>query len=181
MNRSLFDIEQSMYNLLNYGVDDETGEVVQSEEEFNKLYDSIKLDINTKLDNTNCLCKMLDGEIDVIDKELERLQKEKKRRENTKEFLQKRVDGFIRRQFTDDDGNLNSDKLLKFKLDLPHSKISYRKSESVNITDEKNIPKEYMRTKIETTVDKNKVKEAIKKGIKVDGCEIVNNYKLQVK
>ena len=181
MNRTLFEIEQSMYNLLNYGVNDETGEVIQNEEEFNELYDSIQLDINTKLDNTNCLCKMLDGEIDVIDKELERLQKEKKRRENTRDFLQKRVDWFIRKQFTDEDGNINTQELLKFKLDLPHSKISYRKSESVNIIDGKLVPQEYTKTKVDITIDKNKVKDAFKKGIKVKGCEVVTNCKLQVK
>lgn len=181
MNRTLFEIEQSMYNLLNYGVNDETGEVIQSEEDFNKLYDSIQLDIHTKLDNTNCLCKMLDGEIDVIDKEIERLQKEKKRRENTKTFLKNRVDYFIRRQCTNEDNVLNEEALKNFKLDLPHSKILYRKSESVNITDGKIVPPEYIKTKVDITVDKTKVKDAIKKGIKVDGCELVTNYNIQVK
>ena len=32
MSKNLFEIEQSMMNLLEYGVDDETGEVVESEE-----------------------------------------------------------------------------------------------------------------------------------------------------
>ena len=181
MNKTLFEIEQSMYNLLNYGVDDETGEVVQNEEEFYKLYDSIQLDINTKLDNTNCLGKLLDGEIDVIDKEIERLKKEKKRRENTREFLRNRVDFFIRKQCANEDGSLDKNKLLNFKLDLPHSKISYRKSESLNVIDEKNIPKEYTKTKVDITIDKNKIKDAIKKGIKIDGCELVTNYNIQVK
>ena len=180
MNKTLFEIEQSMYNLLNYGVDDETGEVVQSEEEFNKLYDSIQLDINTKLDNTNCLVKVLNGEIDVIDKEIERLTKEKQRRQNTIEFLSKRVDYFIKKQFTDENGNLNGDGLKAFKLALPHSKISYRKSESVNIIDEKMIPRDYYKEKFEYSIDKRKIKEAIKNNIKVDGCELNTNYNIKV-
>ena len=180
MNKSLFEIEQSMYNLLNYGVDDETGEVVQSEEEFNKLYDSIQLDINTKLDNTNCLCKMLNSEIDLIDKEIERLTKEKKRRQNTVNFLTKRVDYFVRKQFTDENGNLDETGLHKFKLSLPHSQISYRKSESVKVFDETLVPKDYLVEKIEYTVDKKKIKEALKKNIEVSGCSLSTNYNMKV-
>lgn len=180
MNKTLFEIEQSMYNLLNYGVDDETGEVVQSEEEFNKLYDKIQLDINTKLDNTNCLVKVLNGEIDVIDKEIERLTKEKQRRQKTIEFLSNRVDYFIKKQFTDENGVLDGKGLNKFKLDLPHSKISYRKSESVNIIDEKMIPKDYYKEKVEYSIDKRKIKDAIKNNINVFGCELKTNYNLKV-
>lgn len=181
MNKTLFQIEQSMYNLLNYGVNDETGEVIQSEEEFDKLYDSIQIDINTKLDNTNCLCKLLDGEIDVINKEIERLQKEKKSRENTRTFLKNRVDFFIRKQCINEDGFLDGEKLNKFKLDLPHSKISYRKSENVNVLNTNDIPEEYLKIKTETTIDKQKIKEVIKSGKEVSGCELVTNYNMQVK
>ena len=108
MSRNLFEIEESMMNLLEYHVDDLTGEIVETEEEFNALYDSILLDLHTKLDNTNCLQKMIDGEIDVIDKEIKRLQTEKKARENKKEWLKNRVDFFIKRQFTDENGNINT-------------------------------------------------------------------------
>ena len=67
MNKNLFEIQDIMMNLLEYGVN-EDGEIIETEEEFNELYESIKLDIETKLDNSNCLCKVLDGEIEVIDK-----------------------------------------------------------------------------------------------------------------
>ena len=69
MSKSLFEIQDSMMNLLEYNVNDETGEIVETEEEFIELYNSIQVDLNTKLDNTNCLQKMIDGELDVIDKE----------------------------------------------------------------------------------------------------------------
>lgn len=181
MNKTLFQIEQSMYNLLNYGIDDETGEVIQSEEEFDKLYDSIQVDINTKLDNTNCLCKILDGELEVIDKEIERLQKQKKARENTKKFLKNRVDFFIRKQYIDENGNLDGEGLNKFKLELPHSKISYRKSENVNVLNTNDVPEEYLKIKTETTIDKQKIKDVLKSGKEVSGCELVTNYNMQVK
>lgn len=181
MARNLFEIEQSMLNLLEYGVDDTTGEVIETEEEFYALYDQIQLDLQTKLDNTNCLGKMIDGEIEVIDKEIKRLQSEKKARENKKKWLSNRVDYFIRKQFTDENGNLDTEGLNKYKLDLPHSKISYRKSESVEVSDINAIPKQYIKEKIEISADKTELKKAIKNGAEINGARIVTNYNLQVK
>lgn len=181
MSRNLFDIEQSMMNLLDFGVNDETGELVESQEEFDALYESIQLDLQTKLDNTNCMTKMLDGEIDVIDKEIKRLQAEKKRRERQKEWLTNRVDYFIRRQFTDEEGNVDLPNLNKYKLDLPHSKISYRKSDKVNITDLESLPKEYIKVKIESSPNLTEIKNAIKSGEVVEGAELVTNMNIQIK
>ena len=78
MGKNLFEIQESMMNLLEYGVNDETGEIIETEEEFKELYDSIQLDLQTKLDNTICLGKLIDGELEVIDKEIKRLTAEKK-------------------------------------------------------------------------------------------------------
>ena len=76
MSKNLFEIQDSMMALLEYGVD-EDGVIIETEEEFNELYNSIQLDLQTKLDNTNCLQKMIDGELEVIDKEIKRLTAEK--------------------------------------------------------------------------------------------------------
>ena len=181
MSKNLFEIEQSMMNLLEYGVDDETGEVVETEEEFNKLYESIQLDLQTKLDNSNCLCKILDGEIDVIDKEIKRLTAEKKRRENKKEWLKNRVDTFVRRQFTDDQGNLDVEGLNAYKLNLPHSKISYRKGDSVDVFNMDLLPTKYIKKKVEESPDKTAIKNDIKNGKDISGARIITNYNIQVK
>ena len=181
MSRNLFEIEQSMMNLLEYGVDDTTGEIVETEEEFNALYDSIQLDLQTKLDNTNCLGKIIDGEIEVIDKEIKRLQSEKKARENKKEWLKNRVDLFVRRQFTDENGNLDVEGLNAYKLNLPHSKISYRKSNSVDVYNFENLPEKYIKTKIEKSPDKVAIKDAINNGETIEGAKIVTNYNIQIK
>lgn len=181
MNRNLFEIEQSMMNLLEYGVDDTTGEIVETEEEFNALYDAIQLDLQTKLDNTNCLGKIIDGEIEVIDKEIKRLQSEKKSRENKKEWLKKRVDEFVRRQFTDENGNLDVEGLNAYKLSLPHSKISYRKSNSVDVYNFEILPEKYIKTKIEKNPDKVAIKEALNKGENIEGATLVTNYNIQIK
>lgn len=181
MSRNLFEIQESMLNLLEYNVDDQTGEIVETEEEFNQLYDSILLDLQTKLDNTNCLCKMIDGELDVIDKEIKRLQVEKKARENKKEWLRNRVDYFIKQQFTNENGELDTDGLHKYKLDLAHSKISYRKSDSVDVTNFEELPEEYIKIKIDKSPDKVAIKNAIKDGANVRGAKLVTNYNIQIK
>lgn len=181
MSKNLFEINESMINLLEYHVNDDTGEVIETEEEFNELYNSIQLDLHTKLDNTNCLQKMIDGEIDVIDKEIKRLTAEKKARERKREWLKNRVDYFVRSQFTDENGNLNTEGLNKYKLDLPHSKIGYRKSDSVEVTDIDKLPEEYIKTKIEKNPDKVAIKNAIKDGKEITGAKIVTNYNIQIK
>ena len=178
---NLFEIEQSMMNLLEYGVDDSTGEIIETEEDFNNLYNSIQLDLQTKIDNSNCLCKLIDGELEVIDKEIKRLQTEKKSRENKKEWIKKNVDNFIRRQFTDENGNLDSEGLNKYKLELPHSKISYRKSESVEVNDVSLLPKEYRKEKIEVSADKAELKKVLKSGKEINGAKLVTNINMQVK
>ena len=181
MSRNLFEINESMMNLLEYGVDDQTGEIIETEEEFQALYDSIQLDLQTKLDNTNCLQKVIDGEIEVINKEIDRLQKEKRARENKKEWLKNRVDFFIRQQFTNEDGTLDTEGLHQYKLSLPHSKIAYRKSDSVDVYDFEHLPEKYIKTKIETSPDKVAIKNAIKDGESIEGAKLVTNYNIQIK
>ena len=180
MSKNLFEIQDSMMALLEYGVD-EDGVIIETEEEFDALYDSIQLDLHTKLDNTNCLQKMIDGEISVIDKEIKRLQAEKKAREAKREWLKNRVDYFFVRQFIDENGNIDFEGIHKYKLVLPHSKISYRKSDSVEVTDIDKLPEEYIKTKIEKNPDKVAIKNAIKSGEEINGAKIVTNYNIQIK
>ena len=181
MSKSLFEIQDQMYNLLEFNVDSETGEIIENEEEFNQLYESIQLDLQTKIDNTICLGKLLDGEIEVADKEIKRLMNEKKARERKRDWLKDRVDRFIRNQFTDEEGNLDIEGLSKYKATLPHSKISYRKSTSVDVYDIDKLPKEYIKTKIETSPDKVAIKSAINEGKNIDGAKLVTNYNIQTK
>ena len=181
MSKNLFEINESMMNLLEYHVNDETGEVIETEEEFNELYNSIQLDLHTKLDNTNCLQKLISGELEVINKEINRLTAEKKARERKIEWLKNRVDYFVKSQFTDENGKIDTEGLNKYKLDLPHSKISYRKSESVEITNQDLIPSKYIRKKVEEKPDKVAIKEDIKNGKNISGAELITNYNIQIK
>ena len=162
MNKTLFQITDEMYKLIEYGCDAE-GEIPQTQEEFNLMYDAIQLELTTKIDNTNSVVKVIGGEIELIDTEIKRLQGLKKLRERNAEWMKNRVDFVLKSQFTDEDGVLDVDGLKEavknLNKQLQHSAISYRNSESVEIIDADKIPKKYTNTVVEVKPDKAKLKE----------------------
>lgn len=105
---------------------------------------------------------------DIVDAEIKRLQAIKKVRKNTTERLE----------------NALSDAMQRFEMDVietPISKISFRSSQSVEITDENAIDKQFKTQIITTKVDKMEIKRAIKGGATVTGAELVTNKNLQIK
>lgn len=156
--KSLFQITDEMANLIEYGCSGD-GEIATTQEEFNKMYDEIQLELTTKLDNTNGLIKSINSDVDLIDTEIKRLQALKKDRENKAEWLKRRIDFIIRQQFTNEDGDLDLIGLNAYKLKLPHSSISYRKSNSVAITNLNLVPTEMKTVKVEEIPSKIKIKE----------------------
>lgn len=67
------------------------------------------------------------------------------------------------------------------KLESETLKLSFRKSESINITDETKLSDNLFRTIIKKEPDKNAIKEALKSGAEIDGASLVTNYNLQIK
>jgi hypothetical protein len=60
--------------------------------------------------------------------------------------------------------------------------MSLRKSTSVSVTSNIDALHDvFKRTKTIVEPDKNKIKEALKAGVEIEGCEIVTNYSLQIK
>ena len=60
--------------------------------------------------------------------------------------------------------------------------MSLRKSTSVLVTSNIDALHDvFKRTKTIVEPDKNKIKEALKAGVEIEGCEIVTNYSLQIK
>lgn len=59
--------------------------------------------------------------------------------------------------------------------------VTFRRSQSVSITDEEKIPKAYMRTKTTTEPDKTAIKDALKTGEQIPGAELVTNLNPQIK
>ena len=90
----------------------------------------------------------------------------------SKEKELKRMDNFI---------NFLMQSFWKEKLETNIYKISYRKSESVEIINEQAIPQEFMKEKTTITPDKTAIKEALKNWAEVPGATIKVNNNLQIK
>ena len=176
-----------MMNLIEMGFDDTTGEIAQTEEEFALMYDKVELELTTKIDNTNCLVKSIKGDTDLIDKEIERLQSIKKKNENLSKWLTNRVDTVLKLQHTDEDGVLDIEGLKRtvkeLNKKLPHSQLSYRKSESIEIIDADKVPTDMKTVKVEESPSKTKIKEYFTEN-ELKECEyarVKTNYGLSIK
>ena len=67
------------------------------------------------------------------------------------------------------------------KIETPLIKLSFRNSESVEITNESQLDACFIVTKTVSTPDKKAIKDAIKSGVFVEGATISYNRNLQIK
>lgn len=65
------------------------------------------------------------------------------------------------------------------RVEVGTFKLSFRKSTSVDITDENAIPNEYL--KVETKINKTEVKAALAGGAIVPGARLIENQNLQIR
>ena len=112
--------------------------------------------------------KTFDDTSETIDREIKRLQDLKKKSERRSELFKTRL----------------SEAMIQFNVTeiiSPFLKLSFRKSEAVEITDEASIPAEYIESKVVETISKTKIKEAIKAGIAVEGASLIKKQNIQIK
>jgi hypothetical protein len=114
----------------------------------------------------------MEGESDMIGAEIKRLQALKKTKDNTSERLREALSVAMVAFGREDNKGIK-------RYETPTLKLSTRRSESVQITDEKAIPAAYMVIKQE--VSKTLIKEAINQGIEVTGAQIVTKQSVQIK
>jgi hypothetical protein len=67
------------------------------------------------------------------------------------------------------------------KIESPLIKLSFRKSESVEVINEAQLTEQFTTTKTTVTPNKTAIKEAIKNGEVVEGAVLVTNLNLQIK
>lgn len=181
MGLSLYEINEKLRILEEWQVNPDTGEVL-SDEEFNKLFDAVQMDLQSKIENTICFAKSLEAEAEAIKAEEKKLADRRKAKENLSERLKKRINDYITWQFTDEDGNVDMAGLNKFRFDSPKAYISYRKSEKVNVLDAEKLPSEFVTVKTETKPNLTEIKKAIKNGTDFSGvAELTTNLNMQIK
>ena len=110
--------------------------------------------------------KSLDDEIEMFDKEIKRLQDKKKQIQHTQEMLEERLSTAMQ-QFGFEE--------MKGKT----IKLTFRKSESVDVYNVDALPERFKRIKIEP--DKVAIKEALKNGEVVEGATLFIKNNLQIK
>lgn len=152
---NLYEIDEQIMQC----VDFETGEIIDKE----KL-EALQLEFEQKVEGIALWIKNLVAEAKMVKEEKDVLAVRQKTCENKAESLKKYLEGVLRGE--------------KFKT--PKVSISYRKSESVQVDDVDKLDDDYLKYTA-PTVDKTKVKQALKQGIKLEGVSLVENNNIQIK
>jgi hypothetical protein len=122
--------------------------------------------LKEKAINYGYVIRSFEYDNDVIDAEIKRLKQLKEQKENAIDKLKSAV----------------SDAMQLYgieKIDSPTLKLSFRKSESIEVSE--NIDKKYLVEKTTLQPDKNAIKQAIKDGQQIQGAVLVTNYNIQIK
>lgn len=146
----LYDINESIINAMEYGVDDSTGEIL-SQEEINKKLNELQIALNDKLEGIALYSKQLDYDVADFDKEIKNLKYRKDLAEKKQEGLNRFLSTYL----------LNNGYEKGFSTSKVN--VKFRKSTQVIVSDDiDNIPEEFITTKIEKSVDKKGIKELLK-------------------
>lgn len=152
---TLYEIDEEILNC----VDMETGEIIDVER-----LGQLQLTREDKVEGIALWIKNLLSDADAIKSEEEKLAQRRKANENKAKNLKEYLSKFLNGQ--------------KFKT--PKVSISYRKSESVEVTDISKLDDDYLKF-AEPTVDKAKVKKALKAGTVLQGISLIENQNIQIR
>ena len=165
MNKlNLFNIEQQ-YMALADAIIENGGELTPELETALKLN---KEQLETKGRSYGYIVRDLENEVSVIDAEIKRLSAFKVSRNKTIDRLKQTL----------------SDAMELYqieKLETPTLKISFRKSETIEVENVSILEEKYTVSKTTLTADKVKIKEAIKAGEDVIGAYLQTNKNIQIK
>jgi hypothetical protein len=164
MKIALYQIEQEYLNIVQ-SIIDAGGEITEEQETALSIS---KEQLQNKGVCYGFIVKELEGNIDLIDLEIKRLQALKKPLVNSIDRLKNNL----------------SQAMQMFdvtELKTPLLKINFRKSESIEVTDVDLLDENFVKTTITKAADKIAIKEAIKAEIPVRGAVLITNYNLQIK
>jgi DNA repair ATPase RecN len=159
---TIFEIGNEYQNIISL-IEQNNGEI---SDDLHEAYINSRDELNNKAKAYIYVIRNKENLISNIDAEIDRLKEMKKRNENEidriKNYLSMAVDTF---------GN--------FETGL--HKISNRISKIVEVTDCNQLPKEYLKEKIEISADKTAIKKAIESGENISGALLVTKSNLQIK
>ena len=146
-------------------IDTETGEIIEEETVLSQL-DDLGIEKSVKLDSYAFKVKENKVIIESVAEEIKRLQAYKKSIERMSERL-------IEVLTFEHGGKTYKDKLGRYS-------VNFRKNKSVEITDEKKIPADFL-TPQPPKISKTEIKKAIEAGAVVPGAEIIEKVSCSVR
>lgn len=143
-------------------------ELSDDPQQLTEYLDSVNLQIEEKVNNIVRYSRTLELTSGAISNEIDRLVALKKyydlRGANLKNYLA-----------------YNLEKLPNEKIETEVAKLSFRKSESVDLVDETLIPNEYKKEVITIKIDKLAIKKDVKAGKEIPGVVLSSHKNLQIK
>ena len=153
---SLYEIDMQILSC----IDQETGEMIDPE-----LLENLFMERNQKIENVVLWIKNLQSDVLAFETEKKAFEKREKdakaKIEGLKKWLEKALQGE--------------------KFSTGKCAVSFRRSEQVDIQDESLVPQEFMKETITYKPDKAAIKELLKNGQEVSGCQLIENLNAQIK
>jgi len=159
---NLFNIQQQYLSLANQLSEGEVTPELEQELAINESQ------LKEKAVNYGYVIKQLGHEVYAVNEEIKRLTDIKKRNEKAIERMETAISNAMQLYGIE-------------KVDSSFLKLSFRKSESVEIVNEAQLTEQFTTTKTTVTPNKVAIKEAIKNGEVVEGAVLVTNFNLQIK
>lgn len=152
---NLYEIDSAILDCM----DIETGEIFDIDR-----FEELALTRDAKIENICLWIKNLNAEIEALKAEKDAFAKRQKSAENKVESLKKYITGYL-------EGT---------PFESTKVKVSFRKSESLEIAEGTIIPDEFLRFK-EPEVNKTELKNAVKAGLAIEGVQVVEKQNIQIK
>lgn len=163
----LYEINDQIYKLLNQEiVDPETGEIFDING-FDQLKE-LEAKREDKLENTALFIKNLEAEVEAFKTEEKNLSERRKTKENKLNWVWQFLSDFL----ISEDVN---------KFETARCRLSFRKSEVVEVDSIDLLPDELKKEKTTVSPDRAAIKKAIKAGTELKGARLIERQNLQVK
>lgn len=159
---NLFEINRALIEAWEAAIDQETGEI---SEEGMAIISQLEMDQATKRENIACWIKNLRSDAAALKAESKNMADRAKSAEN-------KADSLTRYLAADLNGQ---------KFQTPKVAIGWRRSESVQVDANAVLPEEFIRRKITEEPAKDEIKKALKAGVAVPGCRLVESNNISIK
>jgi hypothetical protein len=163
---TLYEIDSKISDLLEMIYEDAETNGGEIADDMAEELEGLEMERTVKIENIACYVKNLDAEAEAIKAEEKRLAERRKTAENKavrlREYLALALHG--------------EDVYSSARV-----KLSWRKSETVEIENVDDLPEDYRRIKTVVEADKTAIKQAIKAGEDIAGAFLMERRNLQIK